>query len=51
MAKKYALEAEEYFYYIKDIENSYYAEVSDGKIDQNKQVVENNKPSKLDEEK
>ena len=51
LAKKYALEAEEYFYYIKDIENSYYAEVSDGKIDQNKQVVENNKPSKLDEEK
>tara|TARA_Y100001970_G_scaffold63602_1_gene81437 strand:+ start:1278 stop:2981 length:1704 start_codon:yes stop_codon:yes gene_type:complete len=51
IAKRYALEAEEYFYYIKDLEKSYYAEVTDGKIDQQKLVVENNKPSKLDEEK
>ena len=51
IAKRYALEAEEYFYYIKDLEKSYYAEVTDGKIDQQKLLVEKNKPSKLDEEK
>ncbi len=51
LAKSYSSEAEEYFYYVRDLENSYYAEVKDGKIDQQKIVVENNKPSKFDEEK
>ena len=50
IAKRYALESEEYFYYIKDLEKSYYAEVTDSKIDR-KVTVEKNKPSKLDEEK
>tara|TARA_B100000035_G_C21028508_1_gene567256 strand:+ start:764 stop:2473 length:1710 start_codon:yes stop_codon:yes gene_type:complete len=51
LAKRYSSEAEEYFYYVRDLENSYYAEVKDGKIDQQKLVVENNKPSNFDEEK
>ena len=51
LAKSYSSEAEEYFYYVRDLENSYYAEVKDGKIDQQKIVVENNKPSNFDEEK
>ncbi len=52
LAKVYSSEAEEFFYYVKDLENSYLAEVKNRKT-KKKWIVkkEDSKPSKLEDEK